>query len=353
MDKKSIDKLCISLDDTIIQALKRMDQISHKLLIVLDNDRFFSIITIGDIQRAIINAKDLNTPISEIIDNETKVFANTTETKDVIKERILSMRAELMPVLDKYGNLADVYLWTDFYPTDSPVEKLRQLNVPVVIMAGGKGTRLRPLTNVYPKPLIPVGEKTVAETIMDKFVEYGCHDFYYSVNYKAETIKNYFAFVDNKNYNITYFQEDRPMGTAGSLRLLKDKLNDTFFVSNCDTLINEDYSKIFDYHRNNGNELTVVAAMMSYSIPFGTIVTKENGLLESIEEKPTLSYKINTGLYILEPSVLNEIPDEFFHITHLMEKLHEQNRRVGVYPIQQNDWIDMGDWDEYLKLVRK
>lgn len=143
------------------------------------------------------------------------------------------------------------------------------------------------------------------------------------------------------------------MGTAGSLRLLKDKLHSTFFVSNCDIMIYEDFANILNYHRENRNELTVVAAVKTYSIPYGTIQTKEDGLLESIEEKPNLSFKINTGLYILEPSLLKDIPDEFFHITHLMEKLQSQGRRVGVYPISQNDWMDMGDWNEYLKLVRK
>ena len=186
---------------------------------------------------------------------------------------------------------------------------------------------------------------------MDKFVNYNCHDFYMSVNYKADTIKNYFDFINNPQYNVSYFQEDKPMGTAGSLRLLKDKINSTFFVSNCDILIEEDYANILEYHRSNKNELTVVAAVKTISIPYGTIITGENGLLESIEEKPTLSFKINTGLYILEPTLLNDIPDEFFHITHLMELLKKQGRRVGVYPISQNDWKDMGDWTEYLKLI--
>ena len=142
------------------------------------------------------------------------------------------------------------------------------------------------------------------------------------------------------------------MGTAGSLRLLKDKINSTFFVSNCDILIEEDYSEILNYHRNNHNELTVVAAVKTISIPYGTITTGENGILESIEEKPTLSFKINTGLYILEPSLIDEIPDEFYHITHLMDKLKSEGRRVGVYPISQNDWKDMGEWNEYLKMIK-
>lgn len=335
---------------TILEALKQMDSSKIKLLFVFDEDKFQGLLTIGDIQRAMLKGMDLSSPISLILD-KNKVYAFAGENIDSIKNKMSRLRAECMPVLDKDGNLVDVYYWKDLFGTCNN-KTLQDINLPVVIMAGGKGTRLAPLTNVYPKPLIPIGEKTIVETIMDKFVAHNCHDFYMSVNYKADSIKNYFDFINNLEYNIHYFREDKPLGTAGSLRLLKDKINSTFFVSNCDILIEEDYSEILNYHCSNNNELTVVAAVKTLSIPYGTIITGENGILESIEEKPTLSFKINTGLYILEPSLLNDIPDEFYHITHLMEKLKAQGRRVGVYPISQNDWKDMGEWNEYLRMIK-
>lgn len=334
---------------TIIQALKQMDEVKVKMLFVFEDEKFAGLLTIGDVQRSILKGVDLTQSIITILDRN-KVYASSDESMDLIKQKIYSLRAECMPVIDPAGNLVEVYFWTDLFGNKE--QKIKpELNLPVVIMAGGKGSRLAPLTNIYPKPLIPIGEKTIVESIMDKFVAYNCHDFYMSVNYKAETIKNYFDFIDNPDYNVNYFQEDKPMGTAGSLRLLKDTLTSTFFVSNCDILINEDYAEILKYHRENKNELTVVAAIKTFTIPYGTIFTGDNGLLESIEEKPTLSFKINTGLYILEPSLLDDIPDEFYHITHLMEKLKSQDRIVGVYPISQTDWQDMGDWDEYLKLI--
>ena len=262
------------------------------------------------------------------------------------------LRAECMPVVDENGNLVNVYFWSDLFSTKKEYPKT-QLNIPVVIMAGGKGSRLAPLTNIYPKPLIPIGEKTIIETIMDKFVSYGCSQFHISVNYKADVIKNYFDFIHNSSYNISYFQENSPQGTAGSLRLLKDVLHTTFFVSNCDIMVYEDFASILEYHRQNQNELTVVAAVKTFSIPYGTIETGENGLLKSIKENPSLSFKINTGLYILEPSLLHDIPEGFYHITSLMEKLRLENRKVGVYPISQSDWMDMGNWDEYLKLIKQ
>ncbi len=349
MKTQDIEKRSIKWNKSILEALKLMDSSKTKLLFVFDENKFAGLLTIGDVQRAILKDVDLTAQISSIL-SKNKVYASIDEPVEVIKEKISKMRAECMPVLDEKGNLVKVYSWHDLFGSKAQTE-YPNLNIPVVIMAGGMGSRLAPLTNIYPKPLIPIGEKTIVESIMDKFVNYNCHEFYMSVNYKADTIKNYFDFINNSEYNVSYFQEDKPMGTAGSLRLLKDKINSTFFVSNCDILIEEDYANILEYHRSNKNELTVVAAVKTISIPYGTIITGENGLLESIEEKPTLSFKINTGLYILEPTLLEDIPDEFFHITHLMEKLKAQGRRVGVYPISQNDWKDMGDWKEYLKLI--
>lgn len=348
---RKIENRIINLTDAIISSLKKMDVEKTKMLFVFSNNHFKGVLTIGDIQRAILNNVALNAPIQKILDPH-KVYASPEESIDDIKAKMYKLRSECMPVVDENGELVEVYFWNELFSGNESLPK-QQLNVPVVIMAGGKGTRLAPLTNIYPKPLIPIGEKTIVETIMDKFVSYGCNHFYISVNYKADMIKNYFDFIHNGFYHISYFQEDRPMGTAGSLRLLKDKLHSTFFVSNCDIMIYEDFANILNYHKENRNELTVVAAVKTFSIPYGTIQTKEDGLLESIEEKPNLSFKINTGLYILEPSLLDDIPDDFFHITHLMEKLQHQGRRVGVYPISQNDWMDMGDWDEYMKLVRK
>lgn len=350
MKTQDIEKRSILLSKSILDALKLMDSSKTKLLFVFDEKKFVGLITIGDIQRAILKDVVLTSSIFTILD-KNKIYASVDEPVEDIKKKMSKLRAECMPVVDENGNLVKVYSWKDLFGSNIQAE-CPALNIPVVIMAGGMGSRLAPLTNIYPKPLIPIGEKTIVESIMDKFVRYNCHDFYMSVNYKADTIKNYFDFINNPEYNVSYFQEDKPMGTAGSLRLLKDKINSTFFVSNCDILIEEDYANILEYHRSNNNELTVVAAVKTISIPYGTIITGENGLLESIEEKPTLSFKINTGLYILEPSLLDDIPDEFFHITHLMEKLKAQGRRVGVYPISQNDWKDMGDWNEYLKLIK-
>lgn len=333
---------------SILSALKLMDETKHKLLIVTKEERFLRLLSIGDIQRAIIKGVDLNSPVEGIL-RDVSLVASVHDDMKVVKASMLERKNEFMPVIDDEQRIVDVIFWEDLFEKNE--RKIQSnLNLPVVIMAGGQGTRLRPLTNVLPKPLIPIGEQTMMEDIMDRFVECGCKDFYVSVNYMADFIRHYFDNFSKHKYNIEYFQEDKPLGTAGSLHLLKGKINDTFFVSNCDSILDEDYGEILKYHRDNKNEITVVSVMKSIYIPYGTLETGEDGLLNTIQEKPELTFKINTGMYILEPHLLKEIPsDKVYHITYLIEKLVKEGRRVGVFPVNEGSWTDVGNWDEYLK----
>lgn len=350
--KENIRKICIESKSTILSALKLMDAVKHRLLIVTDGGRFHSMLSIGDIQRAIIRGVVMDSPVASILRDKTNV-ASIHDSREDVEKYVKERKTEFMPVIDDEGNIVDVLFWDELFHSDV-IHRSAEFNLPVIIMAGGKGTRLRPLTNVLPKPLIPIGDQTIMEDIMDRFVECGCHEFYISVNYKADFIRRYMSNLDNPQYHITYFQEDKPLGTAGSLHLLKDKINDTFFVSNCDIIIEEDYGEILKYHRENHNEITVVAAIKNMAIPYGTLETKEEGLLSDIKEKPEYTFKINTGMYILEPGLINEIPqNEFYHITFLIEKLMKEGRRVGVYPINEGSWIDVGNWNEYMKYVKQ
>ena len=344
--------LIVNREDTILCVLKKMDLSRRKLMIVMDKNQFASLISIGDIQRAIIKGMDLHAPIYQILRHEVS-FATTQDDLALVKERMKARRNEFMPVVSPSGELVNVIFWEDLFGEKRSSKAAVRLNLPVIIMAGGQGTRLKPLTNVLPKPLIPIHSKTIIEEIMDRFVDCGCNDFFLSVNYKAEFIRYYFDSLQNPAYRIDYFQEDKPLGTAGSLHLLKDKIHLTFFVSNCDIIIEQDYSEIVNYHRENNNEITVVAALKNYSIPYGTLTTREDGLLKTIEEKPEITFKINTGFYILEPHLINEIPDnKFYHITYLIEKLQQEKRRVGVFPVSEKSWIDIGNWEEYLTHIR-
>ncbi len=336
-------------DTSLVECLKKMDEIDQKLLVITEGRKFISVISIGDIQRAIINNIDLNALASEIIRGIITV-ASTKDSLESIKANMMELRAECMPVIAENGDLENIIYWKDLF--EERKEKLEQLGCPVVVMAGGMGTRLRPLTNVIPKPLIPVGEKTMLETIVESFTKHGCSDFYVSVNYKSDLIKYYIDANPVEGANFSFFTEPKPLGTAGSLHLLKDLIKVPFFVTNCDILVDQDYAEIYKYHKENKNELTVVAALKHISIPYGTLETGEDGILEKITEKPELTYLINSGLYILEPHLLDEIPtNEFYHITTLINKLISEKRRVGVFPVSEKSWRDIGEWKEYFKFI--
>lgn len=344
-----IQERIILYDSTVLMALKKMDAINKKLLLVFNRDIFKGVLSIGDIQKAIINNLPMNTSIATIMRNDF-LYARDNDEKKTIIHMMQQHRIECMPVLNMNKQLVTAYFWEDVFENTVRNASVH-LNLPVVIMAGGQGLRLKPLTNILPKPLIPLGEKTIIEQIMDKFCAVGCNLFYISVNYKAEMIKYYLSNLENKIYNISYIQEDKPLGTVGSLSMLKGKISTTFFVSNCDILIDQEVYDIYEYHKKSQNEITLVAAIKNYPLPYGILETSKAGLLKSLIEKPELTFKINTGLYILEPHLIEEIPGNiFYHITSLIGKLQKENRKVGVFPISEKSWKDIGEWSSYINL---
>lgn len=346
---EKIKSRIISSSASLLDAMKLMDEVKVKTLFVLQDAHFEGIITLGDIQRAIINNIALREPVSRILDKD-KIYGYQSEGESDIKEKMRRMRAEVMPILDNKGELVDVWSWNDLFKKTELTQR-EKINLPVVIMAGGKGTRLKPITNVIPKPLVPIGDKTILETILNQFEEIGCTKFYMSVNYKADMMKYYLSQLDHQ-YDIEFFQEDKPLGTIGSVSLLKGKITTPFFVSNCDSINEQDYRDVYDYHVNNRNDLTIVTMVKSFKIPYGVIETGEDGLMTALSEKPELTYQVNTGVYILNPSCIEEIPEgEFFHITHLMEKIKSRGGRVGCFPVSEHAWKDMGEWPEYLKMI--
>ena len=312
-----IENKIISINDTIISALKQMDGHRTKLVFVFDEDKFEGILTIGDIQRAIISQANLSDSVSTILVKD-KIYASENDSQEQIKSVMFEELIDCMPVLNADGEIVDVLFWHDVF-TEKVEENRPKIDLPVVIMAGGKGTRLKPITNVIPKPLVPVGDKTILEVIMDQFEGIGCKKFYMSVNYKADMMEFYLSQLAHK-YDIEFFMEDKPLGTIGSVSLLKG---------------------------------TIVTMVKSLKIPYGVIETGEDGLMVSLKEKPEHTYMVNTGVYILNPELIDEIPEgEFFHITHLMEKVKTRGGRVGCFPVSEDAWKDMGEWPEYLKMIK-
>lgn len=347
---KRLKKVSIGSETTLHSAFKKMDEDIIRLLCVVKEGEYIGIVSAGDIQRAIIANKSLETYVGDVLREDVRV-AQTSDSVESIKAMMLEYRTEFMPVLDDTGKLVDVYFWDEVFDTGKPDYK--KINVPVVVMAGGKGTRLKPFSNILPKPLFPLGEKTILEVILDKFCNAGCSRFTLSLNYKADFIRSYFDQMEYCPYTIKYHIESKPLGTAGSLHFIADKINETFFVSNCDIVIDADYSEILDYHRENHNEITLVSALKHFRVPYGTLETAEAGQLVSLQEKPELAFMINAGLYLLEPHLLMEIPaNTFFNITDLIEVVKKREGRVGVFPVSEKSWCDIGEWQEYSRTVK-
>ena len=348
--KTKISNFIVDPSITILSALKKMDSERTKMLFVFMQNHFVGILTIGDIQRSIIRNISLSQKIETIIE-DGKIYIHKDTPVEKIRSVMVRERCQFMPIIDDNGEMIDVLLWDEMFQT--PQEKEREpIDLPVVIMAGGKGARLKPLTNVIPKPLIPVGEKTILEEIMDQFEGIGCTRFYMSVNYKVDMMKFYLSQLEH-HYNIEFFQEDQPLGTIGSVSLLRGIISTPFIVSNCDIVIDQDYRDVYDYHVSNGNDIPLVAAVKSDKIPYGVVETGENGLLTALKEKPETTFMFNTGVYILNSELIDEIPEgRMFHITDLMAKVQERGGRVGCFPVSENAWHDMGEWPEYLKMIK-
>lgn len=344
-----INKLIISPEDTLINAMKLMDKLDLKLLLVMYEKKYIGLISIGDIQRAILKNISITEKIKNIIRTNIRV-CYSNDNFDKIKSTMIEFRTEFMPILNNKDELDKIIFWSDIF--EEQVESHRKkLKLPVVIMAGGLGKRLKPFTNIIPKPLIPMGEKPIIEIIMDKFNKIGSNEFFITVNYKREMLEYYLDRNISQDYKIHYIREDEPLGTAGSLHLLKDKIKSTFFVSNCDIIINQDLRDVYQYHKSNKNELTAIGAILNKSIPYGIFETGINGQLLNLTEKPEFSYLANTGVYILEHELLNEIPvGKTFHITDLILNLLNNNRKVGIFPISEKSWSDIGEWKSFLDI---
>lgn len=341
--------LFISENNTIKEAIIRLDKTAKKVLMVAEDNKLIGIVTDGDIRRWILKNGNLQEKVNLVMNNNPKYIyeKDRLKAKEVLKE----MMIESIPVLNELNEVIDIIFWHDTFK--SKLNHYDKLDNSVVIMAGGKGTRLDPYTKIIPKPLIPIGDIPIVERIINRFNEYGCNMFYLTVNYKKNMIKAYFS-EEDKGYKVEFVDEDIPLGTAGSLSMMKNQLKDTFFVSNCDILIDANYSHILKEHKKNRNKITLVTSLKNYVIPYGVIEIGGNGNIKNMIEKPDYDFLVNTGMYILEPEVINDIPkDTFFHITDLINEYIDRGEKIGVYPVSENEWLDMGEFKEMENMIER
>ncbi|MDY4784638.1 sugar phosphate nucleotidyltransferase, partial [Pygmaiobacter massiliensis] len=264
------------------------------------------------------------------------------------RDLLLKHSIDALPLLDKRGCITDVV-----FEGDLDVDTHKNAGLPVVVMAGGLGTRLYPYTKILPKPLIPIGELPIAEHIINRFHNFGCKQFHLVVNYKKSMIKSYFNDLE-KSYEISYVDEDKPLGTGGGLSLLKGQLDSTFFLTNCDVLIDADYGDIYEFHKNSGNLITVVCAFKHITIPYGVIELGNEGEIKNVTEKPQMNFLTNTGVYVVEPRVIEELAEDTpIGFPDIMENYRHAGEKIGVYPVSENSWMDMGQLEELEQMRRR
>ena len=343
-------KTLLPLHATIKDALNSLTQSGQLIVLVVDEDKkLMGIVTDSDIRRAIIKGKILEDPLRDFYNPNPKLV-HGNDTLEKVKEILLTYKISRIPVLDDDRKPLGLYYLEDFIIKEH--KEVARKDNRVIIMAGGKGTRLDPFTRILPKPLVPIGNKAVIEVIVDKFFESGFDNFILSVNYRREFIKTYFNELQPLPYKIVFVDEEKPLGTIGSLSLMKNLLLKTFIVANCDMILDIDWEDFLLFHKNKGNHITIVGALKNFKIPYG-VITLDREEYKGIVEKPEYNFIINLGVYAMEPDVLPFIPmNEEFLATDLLEKTRAKGLKIGVYPIY-NKWFDIGEWEEYKNTLKQ
>ena len=331
----------ISKDTKVKDAMKKIDSVKPKILFVVENEKLFGALTDGDVRRYLLAGGKVTDAVDKACNKKLKRVAHSKEeAADMLSSSFIAI-----PIIDENDTLLDIYIGNRVL-NKAP----KKINIPVVINAGGKGTRLDPFTKVLPKPLIPVGDLPIIEHIMQRYEMAGCNDFHIIVNYKKELMKSYFKEID-REYKISWTDETEPLGTGGGLSLLKNKLKDTFFFICCDSLILADYSDIVNFHKKHKNDITMICAKKKVAIPYGVVNTDEENGLVSIEEKPELSFLTNTAMYVVEPSVLKDMKkNEKVDFPDVIKIEKEKGKKIGVYTVEEDEWLDMGQMPELEKM---
>lgn len=344
------EKYCMNHKCTVKEVIARLEDVTVKAVVILNDDRkVIGIFSNGDMRRFFLKGGNLQTNIKEAMNQNPVVFFSEQELNEYRRGKHLV----IYPIVNKDMFLKNIVSDNNTFK-DFINEELSE--VPLVIMAGGKGTRLYPYTKILPKALIPIGDKTISEHIIDVFQKFGCKEVCFILNHKASMIKAYFDDLEVP-YKFTYVQEKEFLGTGGGLQLLKGIINRTFFLSNCDILINADLACAFKTHKMKKNIITFICALREVKIPYGIVETNEDGKIMKLSEKPEYSFLTNTGLYIVEPEVIDELkPGEFIHMPDIAQKYIDRGCNVGVFPVSEKAWLDMGqikEMEDMMKAIRE
>ncbi len=332
-------KIMVSPDMSIRETISLIDSSAMQIAMVVDGaSHLLGTVTDGDIRRGILKGVQLGDAVEKIMNRKPKVCSEG-DSRETILARMRAGRLRHMPVVDSSGQVVGLETLEEFLAAS------KRQNA-VVLMAGGLGTRLRPLTENCPKPMLKVGNKPLLEIILDNFIEYGFHRFYISVNYMAEVVKAYFGDGSRWGVEITYLHEDERLGTAGALSLLPEKPVAPLLVMNGDLLTKVNFSQLLDFHASHHAHATMCVREYDFQVPYG-VVKIDNHQISGIDEKPIQKFFVNAGIYVLEPDTLELIqPRVYFDMPTLFEKLIEIKKETAAFPIREY-WLDIGHLEDF------
>ena len=335
-------------DCSLFDVMGALEKLKKKVVYIVDDkDALLGAITDGDIRRYALNHHSFDCVAKNVMKSPCSYATSKKEALAMLEHKKLSS----VPLVDASMKITD-FVFDEVMESSQPIDQ-SYLNTTVVMMAGGRGERLYPYTAVLPKPLIPVNGIPIAQRILQRFSQVGLTEVILSLNYKKNIIKAYFDEAMS-DLHFTYIEEEMPLGTAGSLRFMKEYLNDDFFVINCDMLIDIDIEDFIRYHKEQGNMISVVSSLKAISIPYGVFDLGKQGEVERLREKPVINQFINTGMYIVNPKVIDYVPESSsFHMTDLMQVCIDRNQKVGAYIINDDAFMDMGQMEELEQMQKK
>ncbi len=329
----------ISPEATILEAIQIIDHSALQITLVVDDtNHLLGTVTDGDIRRGILKGINLDSSVKQIMNPNPSVIQSSDSRINALA-LMRNTTLHHIPVVDENNCVVDLEFINEFISTEAK-------DNPVILMAGGLGNRLKPLTESRPKPLLDVGGKPVLETILDSFIEQGFNNFYIAVNYKADMIREYFGDGSRWAVQIEYIHEDKPLGTAGAVGLFSGRTDKPIILMNGDILTKVDFRRLLKFHVKQDASATVCVRDYSLQIPYG-VIKADKQLIYDIEEKPLLHFLVNAGIYTLSPDILDDIsPDSYLSMTDLLKTLIENNKNISVFPIREY-WIDIGHINEY------
>jgi len=342
---EKIRRLCVLNSDSLQHCITVIDQTGKGIALVVDSDhKLLATITDGDIRRAMLDGINLNAPITELFRRKAHspypeaVTASADTSRSDLLLLMQERKVRQIPLLDAEGQIVDLLTLSELLPDEV-------LGIDAIIMAGGFGTRLRPLTDELPKPMLPVGNRPLLEHIVESLRAAGIRQVNLATHYKGELISDHFKNGEDFGVDIRYIREDEPLGTAGALSLLEES-DEPLLVINGDILTRVDFQAMVNFHRECDADLTVGARQYEFRVPYGVIET-DGVAVKGISEKPVLKQFINAGIYLLSPAVRCFIPKgKHSDIPDLIDRLLEENRRVVCFPIREY-WLDIGKSEHY------